>query len=353
LFEEHNLTDTASPESEESRPLKLRILRVAPIVLILGLLVHLLLPRLDTITDSLKTLRSLAPWAIAIAALMEFLSYVANGALLQSIVTLSGDRIALRRAAAIEIGAGTVALVAAGALGFGAAIYKWTRDSGVSGNTAMLTSWLPSMFDAVSLILFALISGVELLLFHRLSRITSSALIIVVSLLTIVIGGTIVLLARHDWMMAVASRASRLVKRIRPKWDDAGLMRGAKGAAKTWRQLQHGGWIRPFLCSLMNLIFDLLCLRYAFLAAGQPLRLSLLLAGYGVPLLLGRASFIPGGVAVVEVAMAALFGGLGVPANAAVVAVLTYRLLSFWLPALIGIPIAATLQAHRREEKTA
>ena len=65
---------------------------------------HLLLPRLDTITDSLKTLRSLAPWAIAIAAVMEFLSYVANGALLQSIVAMSGDRITLRRAAAIEIG---------------------------------------------------------------------------------------------------------------------------------------------------------------------------------------------------------------------------------------------------------
>jgi uncharacterized protein (TIRG00374 family) len=344
------LTDTASPESDDPKPLKLRILRVTPIVVILGLLVHLLLPRIDTITESLKTLRSLAPWAIGIATLMEFLSYVANGALLQSIVALSGDRIALRRAAAIEIGAGTVALVAAGALGFGAAIYKWTRDSGVSGNTAMLTSWLPSMFDAVTLILFALIGGVELLFFHRLSRVTSSALIIVVSLLTFVIVSAIVLLARHDWMMAMASRTSRLVKRFRPKWSDAGLMRGAKGAAKTWRQLQHGGWIRPFVCSLMNLIFDLLCLRYAFLAAGQPLRLPLLLAGYGVPLLLGRASFIPGGVAVVEVAMAALFGGLGVPANAAVIAVLTYRLLSFWLPALIGIPIAATLQAHRREE---
>jgi uncharacterized protein (TIRG00374 family) len=99
----------------------------------------------------------------------------------------------------------------------------------------------------------------------------------------------------------------------------------------------------------MILAFDLLCLRYAFLAVKQPLHLSLLLAGYGVPILLGRASFIPGGVAVTEVAMAALFGGLGVPANAAVVAVLTYRLISFWLPSLIGIPIAVTLQARRRE----
>ena len=99
---------------------------------------------------------------------------------------------------------------------------------------------------------------------------------------------------------------------------------------------------------MMVLTFDLLCLRYAFLAAGHSLHLSLLLAGYGVPLLLGRASFLPGGIAVVEVAMTALYGGLGVPASIAVVAVLTYRLISFWLPALVGIPIAVTLQSPRR-----
>ena len=73
----------------------------------------------------------------------------------------------------------------------------------------------------------------------------------------------------------------------------------------------------------------------------------LLIAGYGVPLLLGRSSFVPGGIAVVEVAMAALYGGLGVPANVAVVAVLTYRLISFWLPAAVGIPVAIALQSRR------
>lgn len=125
-------------------------------VVILGLLIHLLLPRLDTITDSLETLRSMRPWALLIALLMESLSYVANGALLQSIVELNGDRMALPRAAAIEVGAGTVALVAAGPLGFGAAVYRWTRQGGVSAETAALASWLPSMFDAASLVVFAL-----------------------------------------------------------------------------------------------------------------------------------------------------------------------------------------------------
>jgi glycosyltransferase 2 family protein len=341
--------ETTSPASTDPRPLRLRILRVAPIVLILGLLVHLLLPRLDTITDSLETLRSMAPWAIAMAILMESLSYVANGALLQSIVGIGGNRISLGRAAAIEIGAGSVALVAAGALGFGAAVYKWTRDGGVSEETAMLVGWLPSMFDATALILFAIVSGIELLLFHRLSRLTVTALVLVVSVLSVVIAGTIVLLARSDWMMATVAWASRLMKKVRPGWDDSGLIHAAKGATEAWQRMRNGGWIRPACCSLMVLTFDLLCLRFAFLAAGQAVHISLLLAGYGVPLLLGRASFVPGGVAVIEVAMAALFGGLGVPANVAVVAVLTYRLLSFWLPALIGIPVAATLHAHRKQ----
>ena len=345
----HSAIDTPPPKSTNQRPLQLRALRAVPIVLILGLLVHLLLPRLDTIADSLETLRSMAPWAVVMAILMESLSYAANGALLQSIVGITDNRISLGRAIAIEIGAGTVALVAAGALGFGAAVYKWTHDSGVSTEAATLAGWLPSMFDAASMVLFALLSGIELLLFHRLSGLTVIALAIVVSALTLVIAGAVVLMVRNDWMMAAVSWGSRLMKKFRRGWDDSGLIRAAESATDAWQQLRSGGWIRPACCSLMVLTFDLLCLRYAFLAARHPLHISLLLAGYGVPILLGRASFLPGGIAVIEVAMAALFTGLGVPANVAVVAVLTYRLLSFWLPSLIGIPVAVLLHAHRKE----
>src|SRR3954469_11333681 len=285
----------AEPESDPSPPLHFRLLRAVPVLVVLGLLVHFLLPRLDTIEDSLATLRTLKPWAIGLSLTMEVLSYVANGALLQSVLQLAGERMSLRRAAAIEIGAGSVALVAAGALGFGAAIYKWSRSGGVSADAAVLASWLPSVFDAGSLMVFALISGVELLWTTRLSRLTVTALVIVVSLLTIVIVMAIVLLARNDWMRAIAKRVSRIVKRFRPRWDSSGLMAMVENTAETWKELRHGGWMRPAACSLMVVIFDLLCLRYAFLAAGHSLHISLLLAGYGVPLLLGRASFLPGG----------------------------------------------------------
>src|SRR5215470_198268 len=110
--------DQATGVEAEEPKTSLHIFRVLPIVIVLGLLVHFVLPRIDTIGDALDTLRTMRPWAVAFAMLMESLSYAANGELLQSIVALMGERISLRRAMAIEVGAGTVAIVAAGALGF-------------------------------------------------------------------------------------------------------------------------------------------------------------------------------------------------------------------------------------------
>src|SRR3954447_15599810 len=95
----------AEPESDQSPPLHFRLLRAVPILVVLGLLVHFLLPRLDTIEDSLVTLGGMRHWAMGLSHVMEVLSYVANGALLQAVIQLAGERMSLRRAAAIEIGA--------------------------------------------------------------------------------------------------------------------------------------------------------------------------------------------------------------------------------------------------------
>ncbi|HEX9160291.1 MAG TPA: lysylphosphatidylglycerol synthase transmembrane domain-containing protein [Thermoanaerobaculia bacterium] len=333
----------------EGRPLHIRLLRAVPIILILGLLVHYVLPRIGTIQDSLETMRTMRRLPIVLAVAYEILSYLANGALLQSVIRMVGDEISLRRAFLIEIGAATVSLVAVGALGFGAAIYKWTRRRGVLQEHAMLASWLPSVFDATALVLFALIGAINLLFFQRLGRSTGIALAIVVAALGVVIVAIVLLLARNDWLEALARRVCHVLKRIRPSTNEESLMDMVDKAEKTWDTMKTGAWMRPAACSLMVLTFDLLCLRYCFIAAGAPQKLSHLLAGYGVPILLGRASFLPGGIAVIEVAMSALFAGLGVPPSVAIVAVLTYRLISFWTPTIVGIPIAVTLQSRHRK----
>jgi uncharacterized protein (TIRG00374 family) len=59
---------------------------------------------------------------------------------------------------------------------------------------------------------------------------------------------------------------------------------------------------------------------------------------------MGKISFLPGGLGIVEGTMTALYGGLGVPATVTVVVVIAYRLISFWIPTVLGFPIAAYLQ---------
>ena len=73
-----------------------------------------------------------------------------------------------------------------------------------------------------------------------------------------------------------------------------------------------------------------------------------MVAGYGVPQLLGKLTVILGGVGVVETTMVALYGALGVPAAIGVVVVLVYRLFSFWIPTLAGIALVPYLE-HRKD----
>jgi uncharacterized membrane protein YbhN (UPF0104 family) len=111
-----------------------------------------------------------------------------------------------------------------------------------------------------------------------------------------------------------------------------------------WDRMGDGGWRGPALGAAINTVFDMLTLYLVFMAAGHPVSPAVLLAGYGLPLLLGKAPLLPGGVGIVESTMAALYTGLGVPSAIAVVVVLIYRFFSFWLPSLVGFPLIPVLQ---------
>jgi len=305
--------------------LKLALRRTIPLIIFLALVVHFILPRVDTIEHSASVVRTMAPWAILAAIAAQMISYISNGAVLQSIVRIAGGELRLARAAVIEVGAATISLVAAGPVGFGAAIYKWVSET-TTVESAALAAWLPGVFDMSALILAALIGAFELLHVHQLSRATEIALIGVISALVLVMIGAFFLVARPQWLVVIARRFGRTV--------DPDAVRDA------WMKLRSGAWAHVAIRSILTIAFDMLTLYFAFVAARQPLHFSVLLAGYGVPILLGRTSFLPGGIAVIEVGMSAVFAGLGIDTQVAIVAVLTYRLISFWLPTLIGIPIA-------------
>jgi uncharacterized protein (TIRG00374 family) len=91
--------------------------------------------------------------------------------------------------------------------------------------------------------------------------------------------------------------------------------------------------------------FDIAALAAGFHAFGAAPEVTVLVMGYFVGML-GNLLPLPGGVGGVEGGMIGAFVAFGQPAGTTLVAVLAYRLASFWLPTVVGGP--AYLALRRR-----
>jgi uncharacterized protein (TIRG00374 family) len=90
--------------------------------------------------------------------------------------------------------------------------------------------------------------------------------------------------------------------------------------------------------------FDIAVLGASFRAFGTVVPIAVLVMGYFLGTL-GSLLPLPGGIGGVEGGMIGAFAAFGIPADRAVIAVLTYRAISFWLPTLPGIGGYLTLRS--------
>jgi uncharacterized protein (TIRG00374 family) len=94
--------------------------------------------------------------------------------------------------------------------------------------------------------------------------------------------------------------------------------------------------------------FDIAVLGVSFHAFGTVVPVAVLVVGYFLGTL-GNLLPLPGGIGGVEGGMIGAFVAFGTPTRSAVVAVLAYRAISFWLPTLPGIAgyLALRSTVHR------
>ena len=97
-------------------------------LIILGLAVHLLLPQITTLENSLNILSKMLFWAVGLAFIAQIISYIGSGFLLQKTLELVNQSVPLFRSTLIVLGAASVAMVAGGTVGSSAAIFKWTSN---------------------------------------------------------------------------------------------------------------------------------------------------------------------------------------------------------------------------------
>ncbi|KKH96110.1 hypothetical protein EO95_16430 [Methanosarcina sp. 1.H.T.1A.1] len=327
-------------------PLVLKAGRYLPTLIFLGLAVHLILPQLASVEESLQVIKTMALWAVLLAALAQTISYMGSGYLLHSIAVTVNQKLSVPRGILITLAAASIGLLAGGPLGNGAATYRWVRKQGVSAEGSGLAGTLPTLFNNTILVILGIAGILRLLAVRELSSTQILAFLLILSGLGLGIAAISWGKSHRDWFTSGAVREAAFFYRVlhrpyTPKATETAVCR----MFAALDLLEKGGWKRPAMGAALTASFDMLTLYFFFIAAGNPIGPSVLLVGYGLPLLFGRLAFLlPGGVGIVESTMAALYTGLGVPGPIAVVAVLSYRIFSFWIPTLIGFPIAFYLQ---------
>jgi uncharacterized protein (TIRG00374 family) len=318
-------------------------------LVIIGLAVHLILPQISALGSSWQVLSSMALWAVGLAFLAQIISYLGSGFMLKSVLAIAHQNVSLWRNTLIVLASFSIGMVAGGVIGSSAAIYRWTTGGKGSMEGATLASLFLPQFNTGMLLLISIIGMVHLLVIHSLTTIQLIGFLITVLILGLIMGSTALAMRYRNQSAKVILWTAEWIARLRRKsFDPDATRRETSDLYRAWDALWHGAWHRPVFGAFLNVAFDILTLYFLFLAAGQNISLGVLLAGYGLPLLLGKVAFIiPGGVGVVESSMAVLYNGLGVPQATTVIVVLGYRVISFWLPSLAGFPIAAYLQRSR------
>ncbi len=313
---------------------------------VLGIALYLILPQVTALKNSWQVLTSMALWAVGVAFIAQVLSYLGSGYMLQSILAIAHQKVSLWHNTLIVLGSYSIGMVAGGMIGTTAVIYRWTSRGKGSMEGATLASIFLPQFNSIMLVLLSIFGLVHLILVHSLTQAQLIGFGATMLILVLIMGGAaLVVRFRGQAIKAIIGVSSRVARLERKSFDPNATRQEANDLFAAWDLLWQGAWHRPMAGAFLNVAFDMLTLYFMFVAAGENVSLGVLLAGYGLPLLLGKVAFIiPGGVGVVESSMAALYTGLGVPQATAVVVVLGYRLISFWIPSLAGFPIAAYLQ---------
>jgi glycosyltransferase 2 family protein len=309
-------------------------------LLLLGLAIYLLAPKLASLKDSLKVIRQMSPIFVALALGTQVASYWGSGYLMQASVGIMKQRITIFQGALVTLAANSVSLLVGGSVTALAMTFRWMHRLGVNARGGSLAGTLPFVFNNLVLLVLSLFSLVYLLIRHELSSL-QAVFFAAVALLFLVIFVVV------GWALRHRAQLTSLTHHVGQRW--ATLRHGSYNSEKAesaigqlfeaWRHLRTGGWMKLLVGATVNIGLDMLTLYILFSAFGHSVNLSVLFVGYGLPLLFGKIGLLPGGLGLVEGTMAVLYGGFGVPNAVLVVVILAYRLLSFWIPTLLGFSL--------------
>jgi putative heme transporter len=332
------MTDTSGPRTPGlHKPSRRRALIAAVTIVVSLVALYLLIPKLAGLHQTWGRLQHGDPLWLGAAAAAEILSIAGYTVLFATVFGRDVPRLDWRVSAQIPLaGIAAIRLIAAAGAG-GVAVTAWALDrAGLESRViacrivANLVVQYAVYLGALVVFGFALAAGV-------LPGNAPFLLTVLPALLSL-LGAALFLTA-----ILLPADVERRLARIRsgPRWWRRTVQRlaAAPAALGTGTRTAVGLLVerRPGLLGAVGYWgFDIAALGCSFQAFGGHPALAILVLGYFLGTL-GSLLPLPGGIGGVEGAMIGAFAAFGVPGGQALIAVLAYRAISFWLPTLPGI----------------
>lgn len=298
---------------------------------------YFLLPKLAGLNQTWGQLRRGNPLWLAVAAGLEILSVASYAVLFRTVFARGFPQLGWR--ASIEIplaGIAAIRLLAAAGAG-GIAVTVWALRRAGMAPRVIACRMAATYSIQYSLYLLALVVAGMGLYTGVFSGGGPTALTLLPAILSAVALGLGAAMARvpgdFERRLEHLSRRSGRIGRLSARFATlpATLGSGVRTAMELVRERRIG-----LLGALGYWAFDIAVLGVSFKAFGADVYVAVLVMGYFLGTL-GSLLPLPGGIGGVEGGMIGAFVAFGVPADRAVIAVLAYRAISFWLPTLPGI----------------
>jgi uncharacterized protein (TIRG00374 family) len=314
-----------------------RLLLVSAFIVMSLVGLYLLIPKLAGLKQTWGQLGRGDPLWLAAGAALELLSIAGYATLFRTVFGRGVPRIDWRASLQIPLaGIAAIRLVAAAGAG-GVAVTAWALGRAGMSAQQIACRMVASLVVQYSVYLCALIACGLGLWTGLFGGGGSFAITIVPAAFAAVLMAAVLSLALlprdvEQRLERFASRTGTLgwvATRLAKAPDTLGG--GVRTAGHLARQRRVG-----LLGAVAYWGFDIAVLGVCFHAFGTVVPVAVLVVGYFLGTL-GSLLPLPGGIGGVEGGMIGAFVAFGVPASSAVIAVLAYRAISFWLPTLPGI----------------
>jgi hypothetical protein len=323
------------------RPLT-RVRQVASVLAALVVVEYLVLPQLAVARRALDLLRGVDPLLLVAATALEGVALVAYAQLTRAVLPREH---APRLGTSLRIVLATLSLshVVPGGSAAGTSLgFRLLTATGVRGTDAgfaLATQGIGSALVLNLLLWAGLVASIPLRGFQPLT----GTVALVGALLLGGFGLAVVGLTRgEDRLARLLVRSAARLPFVDPDGVEAVLRRVAerlRALAGDRRLLARaGGW------AAANWLADAAAL-WLFLAAfGELTWPDALVVSYGLAYVLAAVPITPGGLGVVEAVLTSSLVGFGIPRGVAILGVVSYRLVNFWLPIPLGAAAYVSLR---------